>query len=161
MARPLGRDLQAVLAGELHDRDDVLLVRGQCDQLGRLLDGEVVGLTGRVPAGLAGCEHRAAHAISQPAQVVASLEGAHRGSSLWFGGVVRRVAAHAGADEVVERRDQAQPAGEGRLAVVAHDMAAEAVVTLPQFEREVDRRCVHGAQTRVCRRRPHRGRPQT
>ena len=62
MARPLRRDLEAVLAREPDDGDDVVLVLRDGDE-GRLLgEREVERPRGVLPAGAAGLDHGAAHA---------------------------------------------------------------------------------------------------
>ena len=56
MTGALRGDPQAVLAGEADDVHDVVRRGGQRDRGGMLVDGQVPGLAGVVPAGVAGHE---------------------------------------------------------------------------------------------------------
>jgi hypothetical protein len=55
----LWRHLQTVLAGEVDDRDDVVVGCGQSDQRRLLRDGEVERLRGGLPGGVSGLDEPA------------------------------------------------------------------------------------------------------
>jgi hypothetical protein len=65
VARPLGRDLHAVRSGEVHDRDDVVLVGRDRDERRLLHESEVERLRGGGPLGVAGLDDRAGDAGAQ------------------------------------------------------------------------------------------------
>ena len=81
VAGALRRDLQAVRARVLDDRDDVLLVRRDCDELRLLYEGGVERLRGSVPTRIAGLDDGA---LETPLQGVARIGGDDGHDSLFL-----------------------------------------------------------------------------
>ena len=89
VAGALGGDAQAALAGELDDGDDVVGGRGDGDRGGALVDGEVPGLAGLVPVGVAGGADAALHAVAELSGVNAGGIGDEHAAMLRGGGCER------------------------------------------------------------------------
>ena len=86
MARALSGHEQAALAGELDDGDDVVGGLGDRYGGGALVDGEVPGLAGLVPIGVAGGADAALHAVAELAGINAGGIGDEHAAMLRGGG---------------------------------------------------------------------------